>query len=62
MSYALCFVEASVAHRGDESHELVRVERNPRRVPGHVVELPQRGVAPVPVVRGDVLDLLRRAL
>ena len=49
-------------YRGNQGDELVRVERDPRRVPRDVIELPQLRVAPVPIIGSDVLDLLGGAL
>ena len=40
----------------------MRIERDTGGIAGEIVELPQLGVAPVPVVRRDVFNLLCRAL
>ncbi len=54
--------ERDKTHWSNEPDQLMRIERHTRRVPRDVVELPQCFVAPVAVVRRDVLYLLRRAL
>ena len=40
----------------------MRIKGDPRGVTGDIVELPELSVAPITVVRGDVLNLLRSTL